>query len=65
MTEEPEKMDIDHGESTMEERQMAENASLEYRYQHSHCHPGYVERIDHQGNVEIGLLENGEFTPLA
>lgn len=65
MTEEPEKTDIDHGESTLGERQMAENASLKYRYQHSQCHPGYVERIDLQGNVEIGLLENGEFTALA
>ena len=31
------------------------------KYQSSLVHPGYLERIDQQGNVSVGQFKNGEF----
>lgn len=31
------------------------------KYQSSLDHPGYLERIDQQGNVSVGQFKNGEF----
>lgn len=33
-------------------------------YQASSKHPGYLERIDQQGNITTGQFTNGQFVPL-
>jgi len=33
------------------------------KYQSSLTQPGYLERIDQNGNVLVGQFENGEFVP--
>lgn len=38
--------------------------SAAIRYQTSSSHPGYLERIDRQGNIATGQFQNGQFIPL-
>lgn len=33
------------------------------RYQASHAHPGWLERIDAAGGIELGRFRDGEFVP--
>ncbi|MDX2426344.1 MAG: hypothetical protein QNK15_08840 [Cycloclasticus sp.] len=33
------------------------------RYQASSTHPGFLERIERNGTITIGLFENGQFIP--
>jgi len=35
------------------------------RYQASEQHPGHLERIEANGQVVVGLFQNGEFTPVS
>lgn len=38
--------------------------SAAIRYQASSKYPGYLERIDQQGNITTGRFQNGQFIPL-
>lgn len=39
--------------------------STAVRYQASSDHPGMLERINAEGQIEVGLFQDGEFMPLA
>lgn len=39
-------------------------STAKYRYQASRTHPGYLERIDADFNIEVGEFKNGQFHPL-
>jgi hypothetical protein len=38
--------------------------SVAIRYQALSKHPGYLERIDQQGNIVTGRFQSGQFIPL-